>query len=283
MNITSPKEMKALLDRHGFNFTKSLGQNFLIDQNIVEKIVRQGQIQGENVVEIGPGIGTLTREMAKEANKVLAIEIDQKLSPLLEETIGEFQNTKVIFQDILKTDIEKVTREYFNGHPFKVVANLPYYITSPILIYLLKSNANISEIIVMMQREVADRIVATNGNKEYGSISVFLKYFGDSKILMNVPNTVFMPKPKVGSSVIRLQVKKEKRQEKVEDIEKILRAAFGKRRKTILNSLSTGLNLEKDYIRKVLEDLNISENSRAENLTLDDYLSLTNKIINREN
>lgn len=275
MNLTSPKDLKNLLDKYGFNFTKSLGQNFLIDQNIVDKIIKESEIEGENVLEIGPGIGSLTREIAKVSKKVVAIEIDQKLKPILSETIGEFENAEVVFEDVLKVDINQLAKEKFGDESFKVVANLPYYITSPILIYLLKSHANISDIIVMMQREVADRIAADVGNKQYGSISVFLKYFGDSKILMNVPNTVFMPKPKVGSSVIKLSVNKDKRDEKIEDLEKVLRAGFGKRRKTILNSLSSGLNLDKETIRNILSELDIKETSRAENLSLEDYLKIT--------
>ncbi len=279
MNLTSPRELKFLLDKHGFNFTKSLGQNFLIDNNIVEKIVREGNIEGENVLEIGPGIGTLTREMQKYAKKIVAIEIDEKLRPLLSETVGDFDNVNIIFSDVLKLDIKKVTEEEFGGESFKVIANLPYYITTPILINLLKSEANISELIVMMQREVAERIVANVGNKEYGSISVFLKYFGDSKIVMHVPNTVFMPKPKVGSSVIKLTVNKEKKSQDINSLEKVLRAGFQMRRKTILNSLSSGLAIEKRDLKEVLESLGLKENFRAENLTLEDFLNLAEKLI----
>lgn len=278
MKLTSPKELKILLERYGFKFTKSLGQNFLVDQNIVEKIVREGNISNENVLEIGPGIGTLTREIAKSAKKVVAVEIDEKLRPILNETIGPLDNVEVIFSDILKVDMDKLSKEKFNGESFKVVANLPYYITTPILIYLLKSNSNIKELIVMMQREVAERIVADIDNKQYGSISVFLKYFGDSKIIMNVPNTVFIPRPKVGSSVIKLTVNEKEKEVSIESLEKVLKAGFQMRRKTILNSLSSGLGREKDEIRIILQELNLKENFRAENLTLDDYINLALKL-----
>lgn len=275
MNLTSPKVLKDLLERHNFSFTKSLGQNFLIDQNIIDKIIREGNIQDENILEIGSGIGTLTVSMAKLAKKVVVVEIDEKLKPILSETLFGMDNVEVIFSDILKTSLDKISQDSFNGESYKVVANLPYYITTPILEYLLKSKSNISEIIVMMQKEVATRIVADVGTKEYGSISVFLKYFGESEILMNVPKTVFMPKPKVDSAVIRLKIRDNIDIEEVESLEKVLRAGFGKRRKTILNSLSSGLNREKIEVLEILEKLGINENSRAENLSLEEFLALT--------
>lgn len=281
MNLTSPKVLKSLLERHNFSFTKSLGQNFLIDQNIIDKILREGNVQGENILEIGSGIGTLTASMAKLAKKVVVVEIDEKLKPILSETLFGFDNVEVIFSDILKTDLDKISKESFNGESFKVVANLPYYITSPILEYLLKSKSNISEIIVMMQKEVATRIVADVGTKEYGSISVFIKYFGDSEILMNVPKTVFMPKPKVDSAVVKLKIRDHIDVEEVEKLEKILRAGFGKRRKTILNSLSSGLNREKTEVLEILEKLGINENSRAENLSLKEFLELTEMLLRK--
>lgn len=279
MNLTSPREIKNLLERHNFSFTKSLGQNFLIDQNIVDKILKEGNLEGENVLEIGSGIGTLTASMAKLAKKVVVVEIDESLKPILKETLYGLDNVEVIFSDILKTDLEKISRDLFNGESFKVVANLPYYITTPILEYLLKSQSPISEIIVMMQKEVANRIVAKVGTKDYGSITVFLKYFGDSSILMNVPKTVFMPKPKVDSAVIKLTIRKNVDVNEVENLEKVLRAGFGKRRKTILNSLSSGLNIEKSEVLEILSQIEINENSRAENLSLEEYLLLSKKLI----
>lgn len=281
MNLTSPRELKNLLDSYGFSFTKSLGQNFLIDQNIVDKIVDQGQIEGENILEIGPGIGTLTYSMGKKAKKVLAIEVDESLREILSYTLGEFSNVKIHFADVLKTNIEEVAREYFGDEPFKVVANLPYYITSPILIYLLKSQANISEIIVMMQKEVAQRIVADKTKKDYGSISVFISYFGPAQILMNVPKTVFMPQPKVDSAVVKIKVTRDDRDIKIEDLERVLRAAFGQRRKTILNSLSKGLDIDKGTVEKVLASLDLPSNYRAENLSLEEYLLLGKELLDQ--
>lgn len=279
MNLTSPRDLKILLERHNFTFTKSLGQNFLIDQNIVDKILREGRVEGENVLEIGAGVGTLTASMAKLAKDVVVVEIDQSLEPILNETLEEFDNIKVIYSDILKTDLEVVSKEYFNGESYKVVANLPYYITTPILEYILKSQTHISQVIVMMQKEVASRIVADVGTKEYGSISVFLKYFGDAEILMNVPKTVFIPQPKVDSAVIKLTIRKGIDLKEVERLEKVLRAGFGKRRKTILNSLSSGLNKEKEQVLKILQELGINKNNRAENLSLEEFLSLSYKLV----
>lgn len=280
MNLTSPREIKNILERHGFSFTKSLGQNFLIDQNIVDKIIEKAEIDGKNVLEIGPGIGSMTKSLCKVAKKVVAVEIDRSLKPILEETLGGEDNLEIIFEDILDIDIKELTDEKFNGESFKVVANLPYYITTPILISLLKSEANIDELIVMMQREVADRIVASPSTKEYGSISVFLRFFGDSEIILKVPKTVFMPKPKVGSAVLKLKLRENIELRDINNLEKVLRAGFQKRRKTILNSLSSGLNIDKSELKEVLEELNISENNRAENLDLDQYLALSKKLIN---
>lgn len=278
MNLTSPREMKELLERHDFNFSKGLGQNFLTDQNIVSKIVDKASIVDKNVLEIGPGIGTLTSEIAKYAKKVVAVEVDKRLEPILSETLEKYNNIEVVFQDILKTDIKTLSEEKFNGEPFKVVANLPYYITSPILIYLLREPSNIEEIVVMMQREVADRIVAGPNSKEYGSISVFLKYFGDSEIVMKVPKTVFMPKPKVDSAILKIVIKDNSDGVCIDSLERVLRSAFLKRRKTILNSLSSGLDITKEETSDILKSLNIDENFRAENLSYEDYLKITKKL-----
>lgn len=282
MNLTSPRVIKNILDEFGFSFTKSLGQNFLIDQNIVDNIIKKAEIEGENILEIGPGIGSLTKSLCEEGKKVVAIEIDTSLKPILEKTLGDEENLEIIFSDVLNLDIKKLGEEKFSGEPFKVVANLPYYITTPILEKLLKSKANIKEVIVMMQREVADRIIADSSTKEYGSISVFLKFFGDSEILMKVPKTVFMPQPKVGSAVLRLKVRDDINLDEVEGLEKVLKAAFQKRRKTILNSLSSGLDIEKNDLRKILEKLNIEPSKRAENLKLDDFLDISREILDEE-
>lgn len=279
--LTSPKTIIDLLERHGFRFSKSLGQNFLIDQNIVDKIIEKSEIKkDDNVLEIGPGIGVLTRELAENAKKVVAVEVDETLRPILAETLENIGNAEVHYSDVLKLNLKEFTKEKFGDENFKVVANLPYYITTPILTFLLKSGVNITDIVVMVQSEVADRMVANLGSKDYSSISLFLKYFGDAKRLMTVPNTVFMPKPKVSSAVVRLKVENENRDIPIAELEKTLRAAFQMRRKTILNSLSSGLSIEKEVIKDVLGELNLSENLRAENLNLKDYLELTKRLVN---
>ncbi|HAE92191.1 16S rRNA (adenine(1518)-N(6)/adenine(1519)-N(6))-dimethyltransferase RsmA [Tissierella praeacuta] len=275
--LYSPKYIKEILERHGFKFSKSLGQNFLIDGNIVRKIVENGNITSEDyVIEIGPGMGTLTEELALKAKKVLAIEIDNTLIPILEETIGKYNNVEIIHGDILKIDLQKIIEERLDGGPVKVVANLPYYVTTPIIAKLIEDNLNLESIIVMVQKEVAERMAAGSGGKEYGSLSVFVNFYSKPEIVLKVPKTVFMPQPKIDSAVIKLTINKELPEVDKEKFFKIVKAAFSKRRKTILNSLSTyGFNIEKGTIKEVLESLNISLDARAENLSVEDFIKIS--------
>lgn len=279
MNLTSPTEIKILLSKHGFRFSKSLGQNFLIDNNTVLKIIEKADIKNtDNVLEIGPGIGTLTREIAKNAKKVVSIEVDETLKPILKETVSEFENAKIIYSDILKLDLKTVTKENFGDEKYKVIANLPYYITTPILEFLLKSKTNLDDITVMVQKEVAERMTANPGSKSYGSLSVYIKYFGDAKKVLQVPKTVFIPRPDVDSAVVKISINEKYRDIESEEIEKVLRAGFGKRRKTILNSFSSGLNIEKEEMEKILEKLKLQKNLRAENLSIDDFIKVAKEI-----
>ncbi|MBU5255481.1 16S rRNA (adenine(1518)-N(6)/adenine(1519)-N(6))-dimethyltransferase RsmA [Tissierella praeacuta] len=275
--LYSPKYIKEILERHGFKFSKSLGQNFLIDGNIVRKIVENGNITSEDyVIEIGPGMGTLTEELALKAKKVLAIEIDNTLIPILEETIGKYNNVEIIHGDILKIDLQKIIEERLDGGPVKVVANLPYYVTTPIIAKLIEDNLNLESIIVMVQKEVAERMAAGSGGKEYGSLSVFVNFYSKPEIVLKVPKTVFMPQPKIDSAVIKLTINKELPEVDKEKFFKIVKAAFSKRRKTILNSLSTyGFNIEKGTIKEVLESLDISLDARAENLSVEDFIKIS--------
>ncbi|MGJ0846816.1 16S rRNA (adenine(1518)-N(6)/adenine(1519)-N(6))-dimethyltransferase RsmA [Tissierella praeacuta] len=275
--LYSPKYIKEILEKHGFKFSKSLGQNFLIDGNIVRKIVENGNITSEDyVIEIGPGMGTLTEELALKAKKVLAIEIDNTLIPILEETIGKYNNVEIIHGDILKIDLQKIIEERLDGGPVKVVANLPYYVTTPIIAKLIEDNLNLESIIVMVQKEVAERMAAGSGGKEYGSLSVFVNFYSKPEIVLKVPKTVFMPQPKIDSAVIKLTINKELPEVDKEKFFKIVKAAFSKRRKTILNSLSTyGFNIEKGTIKEVLESLDISLDSRAENLSVEDFIKIS--------
>ncbi|MCF6459464.1 16S rRNA (adenine(1518)-N(6)/adenine(1519)-N(6))-dimethyltransferase RsmA [Clostridium sp. Cult3] len=275
--LYSPKYVKKILNRYGFEFSKSLGQNFLIDGNIVRKISQVGEITEEDyVLEIGPGIGTLTEELALKAKKVVAVEIDKGLLPILDETLGAYGNVEIIHGDILNTDIQRIIDEKMEGGPIKVVANLPYYVTTPIIAKLLEENLNIHSIIVMVQKEVADRMVSMPGNKQYGSLSVFVNFYTYPEIGIRVPKTVFMPQPRVDSAVIKLKLKEDLPEVDREVFFKVVRSAFGKRRKTILNALSSGeLGLEKDIIREVLEKLNIAPNLRAENLKIEDFIKIS--------
>ncbi len=275
--LYSPKYVKEILERYGFKFSKSLGQNFLIDGNIVRKIVDEGDITSEDyIIEIGPGMGTLTEELALRAKKVVAIEIDDTLLPILDETLGKYDNVEVIHGDVLKIDIEKLIEENLNGGPVKVVANLPYYVTTPIIAKLIEDNLNLESIIVMVQKEVAERMEAGPGGKEYGSLSVFVNFYSKPEIVVKVPKTVFMPQPKIDSAVIKLEIKKELPDVDKDKFFKIVKAAFSKRRKTILNSLSTyGFNIEKETIKEALEKLNINVDTRAENLSVEDFIKIS--------
>ncbi len=254
--LYSPKMVRDILEKHNFKLSKSLGQNFLIDGNIVRSIVEKGGITEKDfILEIGPGIGTLTEELSIKAKYVVGIELDEGLLPILKETLRERKNVEII-----------------HG-----VANLPYYITTPIIGRLLEEELNIQGIIVMIQKEVARRMIAKPNSKDYGALSIFVQYYTDPEIILNVPRSVFLPKPKVDSSVIRLNLKNQKM--KVENKEiffKVVRSAFNQRRKTIQNSLSSKeLNISKEKIKEILTLCNIDPQKRAENLTAEDFAKIS--------
>ena len=278
--LYSPKYIREVLDKFGFKFSKALGQNFLIDGNIVRNIVKGAQVgKDDYVLEIGPGIGTLTEELALNAKKVVAVEIDKNLLPIVDYTLSKYNNVEVIQGDILKIDIHKLIDEKLNGGPIKVVANLPYYVTTPIIAKLIEDDLNIESITVMVQKEVAQRIVAPPGNKQYGSLTVFVNFYSDPEVLLIVPKTVFMPQPKVDSAVIKLTIK-----ETATDVDRklffrIVKAAFSQRRKTIVNSLSNKeLGLDKEQVRELLEKSNISPKARAEDLKIEDFIKICQTI-----
>lgn len=274
--LYSPKVVKDIIDLYSFRFSKSLGQNFLVDKNFVEKIVDAADVKDTNVLEIGPGIGTITYEMAKSAKKVVAIEIDSALIPIIEENMEEFDNFKLIHEDILKANLEEIVEEEFDGEAFKVVSNLPYYITTPIIEKLVTSKLPCTDMTIMVQKEVADRMLATEKDKEYSSLSVFIKYFSKAEKITNVPKSVFMPQPKIDSTVLKLKLRKYRDDVDENKLFLLVRSGFNKRRKTILNSLSDAV--EKDKLRLAFDKLGINEKLRAENLSLDDFIDLT-KII----
>ncbi len=278
--LYSPKIMKEILDRHGFEFSKSLGQNFLIDGNIINKIVDAAGIDDNTgVVEIGPGFGTLTQGLCNKAKKVVAIEIDKSLKPVHLETLN-YDNLKIIYDDFMKVDVNKLIEEEFKGLNVKLVANLPYYITTPIIMKVLEDKLNFSSITVMVQKEVAHRLSAKPGNKDYGAISLAVEYRANARVSLIVPSTVFMPRPKVDSAVITIDILDEPRvivkDEKA--LFTVIRAAFGQRRKTIHNSLSSNLNIDKDKIREAIENVNLDPGIRAEMLTIYDFAKLAEEI-----
>ena len=285
--IASPRKTKETVAKHNFRFSKSLGQNFLIDQNIITKIIDGAGITSEeNVLEIGPGIGSLTQELAERAKKVVAIEIDKSLIPILKETLQGKDNVEIINADVLKVDLHKILNEQFNGGDVKVIGNLPYYITTPIIMKCLEDKVPIKAIIIMIQKEVADRMKAKPGTKDYGALSVAVQYYCTVENIVNVPPTVFIPQPKVDSSVIKLNILPEPRVKVVSEniFFGLVKDSFGKRRKTLLNALSSGnLQLSKDLIREVFTICGIDEKRRGETLSLEEFALLANEVVKRMN
>ena len=285
--LSNISNIKEILSRHGFNFSKSMGQNFLINPNICPKMAKScGVTKNDSVLEIGPGIGVLTFELASLANKVVAVELDKRLIPVLNETLNEFNNVKIINSDILKIDIKNLIEKEFSGQRIFVCANLPYYITSPVIMKLLESKLPIESITVMVQKEAAERICAEPGTRNSGAISLAVRYYSDPKILFNVSRGSFLPSPNVDSTVIKLSLLKTP-PVSVKD-EKLffntIKASFSKRRKTILNSLSAGLSIPKEVTSDMLKRSSLSNNLRAEQLTLENFAAISNNLyyINKE-
>lgn len=278
--LGNPQSTIAVLQKYQFNFQKKFGQNFLIDTHVLDKIILAAEITKEDMVlEIGPGIGTMTQYLCENAKRVIAVEIDKNLIPILEDTLSEYNNVSVINQDILKLDINKIVEEENQGRPIKVVANLPYYITTPIIMGLLESHVPIENITVMVQKEVADRMQVGPGTKEYGALSLAVQYYAEPYIVANVPPNCFMPRPKVGSAVIRLtchknppvQVKDERL------MFRMIRASFNQRRKTLINGLNNSPNISftKEQIAAALNEMGIPVTIRGEALTLEQFARLS--------
>lgn len=279
--LGNPKYTIEVLQKYDFVFQKRFGQNFLIDSHVLEKIMDASQITKEDfVLEIGPGIGTMTQYLAEAAREVAAVEIDHSLISILKDTLKDWDNVTIINDDILKVDIRKLALEKNDGKPVKVVANLPYYITTPIIMGLFENQVPISSITVMVQKEVADRMQVGPGTKDYGALSLAVQYYARPEIVANVPPNCFMPRPKVGSAVIRLE-KYENPPVQVEDEKlmfRIIRASFNQRRKTLVNSLknSNELSYSKEEIESVLEKIGIPLNIRGEALTLEQFADIAN-------
>ena len=279
--LSSHKAKKEVVQKHNFKFSKALGQNFLIDTNVIDRILEGARVQeGDYVIEVGPGIGTLTKEMGRTAEKVVAIEIDKTLIPILEETLADFPNIEVINQDILKVDVQELVKEKLNGGPVKLIANLPYYITTPIVMKFLEEDIPVTDIVVMVQKEVADRMNAQPNSKDYGALSVAVQYYCDTEIVAKAPRHMFMPQPNVDSTVIGLHVREEKKYNvDNEDIFfKTVKASFGQRRKTLLNSLGGLGFLSKDQIKIALQEANLDEKRRGETLSIEEFASLSNAV-----
>ena len=272
-NLSNIGTIKDILNRHGFAFSKSLGQNFLINPSVCPRIAEEGNARkGFGIIEIGTGIGVLTAELAKRADKVVAVEIDTRLEPVLKETLAEFSNVQVIYQDVLKVDLRELIAQEFAGLEVAVCANLPYYITSPIIMSLLEARLPIKSITVMVQKEAAVRICAEPGTRDVGAVSLAVRYFSTPKLLFHVSRGSFMPAPNVDSCVIRLDVK-EKTPEQVRDEKfffRLVRAGFSQRRKTLVNPVSSGLGVSKETVREALEEL-----------TMEQFILLSNRLSER--
>ena len=278
---------KEIIQKYQFTFQKKFGQNFLIDGNILGKIVEAAQItETDCVLEIGPGIGTMTQYLAERAKSVVVVEIDKNLIPILQETLSVYQNVKIINEDILKTDIDRIVREENDGKPIKVVANLPYYITTPIVMSLFENHVALQSITIMVQKEVADRMQAVPGTKDYGALSLAVRYYAKPEIIMKVPASCFMPRPNVDSAVIRL-IRYDNPPVEVRDeawLFAIIRASFNQRRKTLVNGLSNAGNLGigKEKIAEAVELMGLQPSVRGETLSLEQFAELSNYLFRAE-
>ncbi len=280
-----PANTIAVLEKYGFNFQKKFGQNFLIDTHVLEKIMDAAEITKDDfVLEIGPGIGTMTQYLCERAREVVAVEIDKNLIPILQDTLKEYDNVSIINEDVLKVDIKKLSDERNQGKPIKVVANLPYYITTPIIMGLLESNVPLKSITIMVQKEVADRMQEGPGSKEYGALSLAVQYYSKPQIVANVPPNCFIPRPNVGSAVIRLD-RYEEPPVKVMDeglLFRVIRLSFNQRRKTLANGLANGgIGLTKEEIGECLNSIGLKENIRGEALSLAQFGALSDELYKR--
>lgn len=283
-DIATPTRTRDILEKYSFSFKKSLGQNFLIDTNILHNIVEAADLSKDKaVIEVGPGIGALTEQIGRAAGLVVAVEIDQRLLPILSDTLSPYQNIQVVHGDVLKLDLHQLITERLNDYQqISVVANLPYYVTTPILMKLLEERLPLENIVVMIQKEVAERIAAKPGTKDYGSLSVAAQFYAEAEVAMVVPASVFVPKPNVDSAVIKLSIRKEPVVQ-VEDealFFRVVRASFAQRRKTLLNNLISNLysKEQKDQVIQMLAEIGIDPTRRGETLTIEEFARLANEI-----
>lgn len=282
MELTDINVIKRILGRHGFTFSKALGQNFLVDPTVCPRMAEMGgAAAGSCVIEIGPGLGVLTVELAKRADKVITVELDTRLIPVLAETLSDYRNVEVINADVLKTDLHQLIADNFDGKSVNVCANLPYYITSPILMYLLESKLPVENITVMVQKEAADRLCAKVGSRDSGAITVAVNYYAETEVLFDVGRECFTPSPNVDSCVIRLKVRKNPPVQ-VQDEEfffRMVKAAFSQRRKTASNGISSGMGIAKDKVAEALTLSGLSPTVRAEALTMEELALLADNLL----
>lgn len=280
-NLSDISVVKDLLSRHGFKFSKALGQNFLINPTVCPRMADAcGADENTGVIEVGPGFGVLTAELAKKSKKVVSIELDERLLPVLDETLADFDNVEIVNSDVLKVDLHKLIEEKFSDMKVAVCANLPYYITSPVIMHLLESRLPVENLTVMVQKEAAQRLCAPVGSRDAGAVTVAVDYYADAQKMFDVSAGSFMPAPKVDSSVIRLNVRKNPPIELCDErmFFRMVKAVFAQRRKTATNSISAGMSLPKDVVYKAIEAAGYSENVRAESFTLDELAALSNEL-----
>lgn len=281
-NLSNIGTIKDIMQRHGFQFNKSLGQNFLINPSVCPRIAENGNAnESFGIIEIGTGFGVLTVELAKRAKKVVAIEIDKKLMPVLNETLNNFDNVKIINEDVLKVDLKKLIEDEFAGMDVAVCANLPYYITSPIVMSLLEQRLPIKSITVMVQKEAAERLCAKMGTRQCGAVTAAVCYYSEPKILFQVLRGSFMPAPNVDSTVIRLDIKQSTPSNVKNEAHlfKLIKASFSQRRKTLANPVSSGLSIKKEIVLTALQNVGLKPTARAEELTLEQFINLSNEIL----
>lgn len=280
MDFISPSKIKSIASSYGFVFKKGLGQNFLSSKEVLEDIAIAAEIDNEGVIEIGPGFGVLTQELAMRANKVVALELDERLIPILQDTLKEFGNIKIINQDVLKTDIKKLIDEEFSGKKVSVAANLPYYITTPIITKLIEERLPLNNLVVMVQKEVADRITAKPATKNYGAISVLCQYYTVAELITTVPSNLFVPPPKVDSAVVRMKFRDEPAVKPVDEkvFFRTVKAAFSQRRKTLLNCLVSNFPQDKQQLSELLLSIEIEPTRRGETLSLQEFAKLADAL-----
>lgn len=283
-NLGNGRNTAQIIQKYQFTFQKKYGQNFLIDSNILDKIIESAQISKEDcVLEIGPGIGTMTQRLAEEAGEVVAVEIDRHLIPILEDTLSGYDNVTIINEDILKVDINKIVEERNGGMPVKIVANLPYYITTPIIMALFERHIPLKSVTVMVQKEVADRMLVGPGTKDYGALSLAVQYYAKPEIIAKVPAACFMPRPNVDSAVVRLTLYEDPPVKAKDEtyLFAIIRASFNQRRKTLVNGLINAGNIgvSRGQVEKVLGDMQLSAMVRGEALTLEQFADLSNRLL----